>query len=175
MRAGSIRPRFTIDVAGDAGELISRITRAVEGQSDRLVCRVVGRHVDITVVRERRKRWSPSLAIEFEDAGDGAGDGERWVRVRALVGPHPSVWTMYALAAIAVIFLLVTALVVAYAQHAIDGSPSAALWWAGGFAGMLLGMYAASQVGRRLSREQTRELVEFLRETLEPATGPGRG
>lgn len=167
MPPAPIRPRFTLDVPGDADALIERVRSAVDDPSRRLVCRVVDRHVDITPVREERKRWSPCLSLEFERGGEDEGV----VRVRGLVGPHPNVWTMYALSAIALVFLVVTALIVAYAQHAIGESPSSALWWSGGFTGMLAGMYGVSQVGRRLAREQTSELMAFMEETLSAPSG----
>ena len=158
MHPAAIRPRFLLELQGSPDELIERVVGGIKDPSRRCVCRVVGRHVDITVAREDRHRFSPCLALEFEPTGTGT-------RVRGLVGPHPNVWTFYALTAIALVFLLLTALCGAYAQHVMDDRPWA-LWWALAFALLLAGMYAASQIGRRLARDQTSKLMRVLSDIL---------
>ncbi len=62
-------------------------------------------------------------------------------------------------------FLLVTLLIIAFAQQTIGSAPTA-LWWAGVCAALLVGLYGVSQVGRRLAAPQTRHLIGVLEKTL---------
>lgn len=118
---------------------------------------MVGRHLDVTVVKEDRRRFSPCLSLEFEEAAGGV------VRVRGLIGPHPNVWTFYALAAIALVSLFCVALIAAYAQHSVGQRPTV-LYGAGVVGVLIVGLYGASQVGRRLASGQTRALMGMLEE-----------
>ena len=131
MHVAPIRPRFSFSVSDPPGVVIERLRAGCELAEHRCVCRLVGSHMDITVVRGDRHRWSPCVSLEVEEDGTGSC-------VRAIVGPHPSAWTFYALSGMALVFLLMVLLVVASAQRTLGGEPTA-LWWAGACALMLAG------------------------------------
>lgn len=158
MEITAIRPRFFFDAPGAADDLIAKVSSGAALPERRCVCRVVGRHLDITVIREDRHRWSPCLSLELDQEESG-------VHVRGMIGPHPDVWTLFAFAYFSLAILLLIALTSAFAQYTLDRSPWA-LYAALACAVLLVVTYAASLLGRRLASEQTRYLMGVLEEIL---------
>ncbi|GAB4547015.1 MAG: hypothetical protein Tsb0013_06370 [Phycisphaerales bacterium] len=159
MSVAPIRPRFELRPAGVIDACIDALRAAFEGQGA-YVYRALDHHVDITIARDQRKLWSPCVHLEFEREPDTGS-----TLVHALIGPHPNVWTLYAVTTLHLLLLVVFAVPFGLVQVSLGHAPWA-LWIAlGGVAGVG-GMYAISQVGRRLAREDTAELHRRVREAL---------
>lgn len=154
-----IRPRFTMSVPGTTGACTERLRAAFDDHPDEFAFRVVDHHVDVTVPKEHRHRWSPCVHLELLQEEGGR------VEVHGLIGPHPNVWTFYAV--ITLHFVLVVAFAVPFGlvQMSLDHTPWA-LWIAlGGLLGVG-GMYLLSQFGRRLARDETASLMAMVEEAL---------
>ncbi|MEO0512858.1 MAG: hypothetical protein AAF108_08190 [Planctomycetota bacterium] len=80
----SVRPKFSLVLAGDPDDAAARLSTAAR-EAD---VRVTGRHASVGVGVSVRKRWSPVIQIEFEP-------DERGTLARGVVGPRPAVWTFY--------------------------------------------------------------------------------
>lgn len=145
-------------VPGTVEEQIAILESAVARPDSRCVSRVLGNHLDITIVEADRHRWSPCVQLEFSQA-----DGE--TIVDGLVGPHPNVWTLFAFVNITIVSAAGFGLMLGLAQLTLGQSPWG-LWTVAGGAVLLGAMYMASQVGRRFAAEQTRLLVRFVEDAL---------
>jgi len=155
---GAIRPRFQFTLAGARAEHLSHVQVEVQQPHRRCICRVVTHHLDMTVRREEHHRWTPWLSLEFQEVGETTV-------VHGIIGPHPSIWTFFAFAAICNTVIASLGLVLGFVQMTLGERP-----W--GF-GVLLGaviiyglLYAASQIGRRLAEPQTRYLLDVLEEIV---------
>ena len=112
----------------------------------------------MTVRREEQHRWTPWLSLEFQQEGDTTV-------VHGVVGPHPSIWTFFAFAAICNTVIASLGLVLGFVQLTLNERPWGLVMLLGalGIYGLL---YAASQIGRRLAEPQTRYLIGVLEEIV---------
>jgi len=146
-------------VTGTVEEQIALVETAVARPESRCVSRVLGNHVDITIDREYRHRWSPCLQMEFGPSDDGT-------IIDGLVGPHPNVWTLFAFVNITIALAAGFGLMMALAQLTLGQSPWA-LWTVLGGALALGATYLVSQAGQRFAAGQTRLLVDLVEEALD--------
>lgn len=158
MPLGPIRPRFVIIVPGSVEEAVRRVRDAAEEPGGGCVSRVLGRHVDITVDRALRRRWSPCVQMEFDAADDQT-------TVHGLIGPHPNTWTLYAFININIVLVMFFGLGFAIVQMSLSQRPWA-LWIAGAGIPALGAMYLLSQLGRRRAADQTRLLMALVERAL---------
>ncbi|MBT8485927.1 MAG: hypothetical protein HKO59_14905 [Phycisphaerales bacterium] len=158
MSLGPIRPRFKMVVPGTVDEQIALVAAAVARQNSRCVSRVLGNHVEITVVREDRHRWSPCVQLEFRTSDEGT-------IVDGLIGPHPNVWTLFAFVNITILSAIGLGLMLGLVQLSL-GQTAWGLWTVLGGTVLLAASYLASQVGRRFAAAQTRQLIALLEEAL---------
>ena len=154
-----IRPRFELRPEMGFDDCV-RTLEAAFAHDPKHDFRVVDHHVDVTVAREYRKLWTPCVQLEFaQDEETGA------TIVHGLIGPHPNVWTLYAVVTLHLILLVVFSLPFGLVQVMLSHNPWA-LWIAlAGVVGIVC-MYALSQIGRRISRDETLPLDTTVRESL---------
>jgi hypothetical protein len=145
-------------VPGPVDVQMARLASAVARPENRCVARAAGHHIDITVIREDRHRWSPCVQLELRPA-----DAD--TVVEGLVGPHPNVWTLFAFANITAALVAALGLMLGLTQWSLDQSPWG-LWAVLGGAILAGGMYVASQIGQRCAAAQTRQLVSLIECTL---------
>jgi len=158
MALGPIRPRFRLSLPGDPIAHLERTRAALDRPEHRLITRALAHHLDVTMMPEDRKRWSPCVHLEFEGE-DGV------TRVQGLIGPHPNVWTFYAVVSAHFALGAAFALLFGLVQLSLDESPWA-LWVALVCTLLLIVMYALSQFGQRLARDQTERLSRIVEDAL---------
>lgn len=141
-----------------ARPLIERVLAHANRPEHRCVSRLLGEHVDITVIREDRHRWSPCIQLEFREGADGT-------IVDGLVGPHPNVWTAFACGYMTVIAAAVFAFMLGWAQLILATS-AWGMWVAGGCLVVVGALYIAARIGQRLGAEQTRKLRKLVDDAL---------
>lgn len=166
----ALRPSFSVDLPGASRAAIERLwdelsprpivvkrSRPPGGGAER------GprdeEHFVLTIPVEQRHFWSPWLTVELS-ARDGG------THLHGSFSPHPSVWTGFAFAYLALGALTAVSLVLV-GSAAMLPMPSQrwALWVTGGASLAMLGMWWASRVGQRLAREQ----MELLRREVDDA------
>lgn len=161
MSLGPIRPRFRLTIPGRVEEVIARVQSVADKPESRCVSRVVDNHVDITVVREDRHRWSPCVQLEFR----AVEASDRETIVDGLVGPHPNLWTMFACINMTIALVVVFGLMMGVSQLSL-GNNAWGMWTVLGGVILLGVMYGASQIGQRLAAEQTRLLTSLVEDAL---------
>ena len=116
-----MRPRFTVDVPSDVETVVQALRERVGDSDPPLEGYFNTAHCVLGIPAARRYLYSPELELTFESAGSDAGAGG--VRVRALVGPRPAVWTafvyLYAVLAL-IVQVLLNVLCVHHAQNRIN-------------------------------------------------------
>ncbi len=116
-------------------------------------------HFTLSIAESERHFWSPWLNLELVPHGSGTQLSGRF-------SPHPSVWTGFMFAYLALSVLAFFALVFAAALSMSGGAP-----WTLGLAGLCVAamilLWWASQVGQRLAQAQMEELRSILDCALE--------
>lgn len=154
-----IRPRFERRIGAEPALVLERVQDALRRAGRGYAVRVLGSHLDVTVDAAERRMWSPCVHIEC--VPDGATTA-----VHGLIGPLPSVWTMYALTMLAVATASVFAALLGWSQVLVD-EEAWGLWAAlGGVAALAL-LYVGAQAGQRLASDQTEELSSAVFAALE--------
>ena len=161
-----MRPRFTVDVASDVETVVQALRERVGDSDPPLEGYFNTAHCVLGIPAERRYLYSPELELTFESAGSDAGAGG--VRVRALVGPRPAVWTafVYLYAVLALIGL--GGALYGVAQLTLGEPPASLLVPAAALVAMGI-VYGSTFIGQGLAAAQTYELRRFLDECLEHA------
>lgn len=162
-----IRPRYCLESGLAPAEVIETVRSALaRPDPDRAVVgQFAGNHFELMIDEGRRHYWSPRLSLEVEARDAGSA-------VHALLGPHPSVWTMFAFAYITMIFASASFAMLGLSQW-LAGEFAWGLWGLPGVVLVVAAMYAVSQVGQRLAQDQADLLQEFLRATVSAAPPSG--
>ena len=159
MPLGPVRPRFNLIVCGTIEQSIERLVDAAADPTRGCVSRVLGRHVDITVSRETRERWSPCVQLDLSQNDDGR------TLVHGLIGPHPNKWTLYLAINAAIALTMFFALGFAIVQVSLDQRPWA-MWIVAAGVPCLAFMYGLSQIGRSRVAAQTAVLMDLIESAL---------
>ena len=175
--SAAIRPSFSVDLACPSQQVLERLFARLDAGPHQLRrTRSFGGgardegprdhdHFVLTVAEAQQHFWSPWLNVEVKPQGEGA-------HLFARFGPHPSVWTFFAFAYLGLSVVLLS-LCFSAALVASGGSP-----WALGVSAaaalIMLGMWAASQVGQRLSHDQMGTLRAELESAIETCIEPPR-
>jgi hypothetical protein len=116
------------------------------------------RHAVLSIPIEARHTWSPTLDIQVRDSDGGT-------HVHALLGPEPTVWTLFLFLYAATAFPSLIGAMVGLVQYNIGqpawgllAIPGVALFW-----GLI---YLASFVGKRLGADQIHQLLGVLEANL---------
>jgi hypothetical protein len=157
MTAPEVRPRFEIELAGEADDLMDRL-RTHLPRCPNCTGMSVGRHAELFVPEADRRLWSPWLSVTAEDDREG-------VVLRGRFAPHPSIWTLYLFAAFALGFSLLVGATWGYAQWATESTPWALI--SVPLVAILGGaLYLVSLVGQRLGADQMIQLRAALDELV---------
>ena len=163
MSLGPVRPRFHMRIAGPAAVHQTRLEAAVAQPDSQCVSRTLRDHIDITVKRDIRHRWSPCVQLEFQHEPESDT-----TVIHGLIGPHPDTWTLFAFINITLICIIAFGGLFGFAQLS-QGWPA---WGLGAVPAGLMGlavMYGLSQIGRKCAAEQTHLLMNLIERALGPS------
>ena len=152
-----MRPRFEGVVDAPAEEVQARLRRAVEAQ-DRFRGRVYDTSAVLKVSEEERHFWSPQLHLSMEPSGTRT-------EVLGLFSPHPTVWSAFLAAYLAIAFSGIMGVTIGASQWLLDTTPWA-LWAGPASIVLTVAVYLAARLGRRLGHGQTLDLYRFVKEAL---------
>jgi hypothetical protein len=166
-----MRPRFRLSVPGGPEEVVARLERelAAPGCPCRGTVAEGHRVVELKPPESERHFWSPTLSVTV--AGDPEGKGSL---VHGLVGPNANLWTLFAMAYMGLLTLLVFVGTLGLVQWGLSMRP----WGLYALPLLLLaltGMYGLSLLGQRLAAPQTDALRAFLERVLAAGDGVREG
>ena len=161
-----LRPRLVHAVALPAEQVLGRLNAALDDPEAVCLATRAGRHLWLQVRPEVRHTWSPWLDLEVVPSNPGSV-------LRGRFGPHPSIWSFFAAVYAICAFCAVGGLVFGLSQLGLGFTPWG-LWALPAAAVLAAGTFGVALIGKRLAREQMREIRTFLEEAighpLEPAT-----
>lgn len=144
----------------DAGVFLQRLNAGLSSADCRCNGSVMDKHIELLIRPAYRHFWSPWLSGELESDGEGGS------KLFARFGPHPSIWTGFALVYATMAAGLLTVLIYGLCLWLVGSSP-----WVLALAPVFIGVaalfYAGSLVGRRLASEQIGWMLQMLDCSLE--------
>ena len=124
--------------------------------------KIIDNHFTLDIIGPEAHFWSPHLGFRIEEDEE---DKSKAV-ISGLIGPKPSVWTMFMFFyfAIGVLGFFLSAF--AYSKITL-GEKSALIWAFPVSIVFMLSAYLTSKFGERLGKEQIEEMKTFLNPTLD--------
>lgn len=182
--SAEIRPTFALELDCPSRTVLERVyARLGEGPhqlrrsrswSKKPVDGTDSDHFILTVAEDAQRLWSPWLEVEVNPKGGGTF-------LRGRFGPHPSVWTWFAMTYMALTLVLLISL--SWAAALVIGRMGSpwTLWVSGATVVVMVALWGVSQVGQRWSRAQMAALRSAIegalaecgeaRPSLEPEVG----
>jgi hypothetical protein len=156
-----MRPRFCLPVRLSPDQVVEKVDRRLR-QPD-CPCRgaVAGNHqvIELNVHDRDRNFWSPSLSVTVAGTADGGSV------VHGLVGPNPDLWTLFTMAYMGLMTLLMFVGMLGVVQWGLGLRP----WGLFGVPVLIaiMGlMHVSSRIGQRLAAPQTAMLRHFLEDSV---------
>jgi hypothetical protein len=157
MHAIEIRPRFTLISSLSKADILRQLD--IQTASDpKVFCKIVEDHAYIKIIQKDQHFWSPELHLSVEESTDGA-------QLKGIVGPAPTVWTLFMFLYFAAIIAVLFSLVYSYSDWVIH-KDKGNLWPIPAALAVLLGVFLSSKSGERIARRQTETLKAPLRGVL---------
>lgn len=157
-RGPRLRPRFEVVVPREPDEILAGFKDALREPGCQVTGGVASHHVSLSVPPKDATFWSPHLEVEVEPDEEGS-------RVRARIGPHPHVWTMFIAMHAVVAFFGIAGAMYGLSSWVSGDSP----WplWAVPIA-LFLHVFVAGAafIGQGLGADQIYRLRSFMDEVL---------
>lgn len=154
-----MRPRFLLKLSEvQPDDLYKHVQHHVVEGDPECIGMFRNPHMELMFKPDLRNFWSPRLTLEFEPY-------EEATLVRGLIGPHPSVWTMFMACYASFGILVFVGLTLGYSQWTLEQNPWGFYVAMGALGGIVLA-YIGSLFGQRMAFEQTIRLREFLVESM---------
>jgi len=157
MHAIEIRPRFTLVSSLKKFEILRDLEK--EAATDpKVFCKIMNDHAYMKIVQKDYHFWSPELHLSVEETSDGS-------LIKGVVGPAPTVWTMFMFFYFAAIGAVLFACIHTYSDWVIN-QEEAAIWPIPASLGLLLAVFVGSKAAARFANPQTETLKAPLRKVL---------
>lgn len=158
MTVARMRPTFLLETDLSSDEVVKCIRQSIANTTGQYRGRFAGTHAMISIDDSRRHFWSPWLHLEVRET-----DSVREVFGR--FSPHPSIWTGFMLAYLAIATIMFFALMLAFSQLILKSAP-----WA--FLALPIGLlvagtlWFASQAGQKLAHDEMGDLRSMVEACL---------
>lgn len=154
------RPRYKFEISLSQEEIAERLrVKLEENNPDGLRWSLVSYHIILRIHPEKRHFWSPQMDINMERL-----DNEHTL-VRCLIGPVPTVWTMYVFLYAVLGLGGLVALMAGFSQWTLNHTPWAFWFLPVSIIGSVA-MFLFAQFGKRLAHDEMRILKNFVDEAL---------
>lgn len=153
-----MRPQFDFAVSCDYSSSFRRLAEAIQ-QSDLVTGTVFSDSAILKIPDGENHFWSPQLKVSVEPDPQGG------CRIHGLIGPRPSVWSLFVASYVGFSFIATMSVIVGSSQSML--SQPAWAWWGAPVAlcGMVL-TWTIGRAGRRIGRPQSRRLKDFLEASI---------
>ncbi len=152
-----IRPRFKLLSRNNTSkDIITKLELAIPKQ-DRVIGKVKGTHVFLSIPKSEQHFWSPAMEVVIE----GDEENENQSSIRCLIGPKQTVWMM-----IMFFYIIVAVIMLFGGMYGLVkwnmGFETNLVWLIpGGIVSELL-IFLATKWGQKKGRDQMLYLVSFL-------------
>ncbi len=154
-----IRPSFEKTISLSPDEFVAKLCAEFKRNDRRCQGMATQNHVVLSLPPEKQHFWSPQLTLELEERDEGG------TLVRGRYGPKPAVWTLFMFGYGLIGFAWMVLLILGMSEWMLDGA-TGKIWLSVLLLGLGVLLYLAAQAGKALSRDDMRELDDFIREAL---------
>ena len=159
-KGAHLRPRFELHTELGVPAVLERVRVMLEENQDVQGLVLDSGRIELTLVEEKVRFWSPQLTIDAEPKESGAGSV-----LRARFGPHPHIWTLYmALYSTSVAFAI-GCIMYGASQWVVGAEPWSLLLIPVSVVPSAL-VYGASYVGQGLGALQMQELRSLVERAI---------
>lgn len=152
-----VRPRFKVLTQEKPEDIASRMNEYLERKDTLVKGKVYARYGKLRLPTAQQHYWSPQLGLTMEETEEGT-------LIRGLIGPKPSVWTMFVFFYTAIGFSTLIVGIVGLSHWTIGESPTI-LWAVPVLILVFLSLYLIASMGKLKSREEMRLLLNSFRES----------
>lgn len=149
-----IRPRFNIDVELSKTDIVERVRKEIDNSNGNCDGKILDNHIVLKIPVIMQHFWSPELSIEIDETDQKS-------LLRCILGPKPTVWTMFATFYGLSIFIGLIGIVLGFSQWSIGMKPYG-LWLVPLSMILIVLAYFIALSGQKLAYKE----MVFLRETL---------
>lgn len=163
-----IRPRIREFSNDKDAEIMHRYKIIIDSERYPLQAEFVDQHLFVKCKTQIISIWSPELTLDVVEnymKEDEYSDHKEATLIKGYISPNPSVWAMFIFSYVGFGLLFLGFLVYGTSQMMLD-QPTHVLWYAMASLVLIAGVFVASQVGQRLGEDQTRILLNFVKEGL---------
>lgn len=157
--SAELRPRVNIISRLEKNEIIDRIQKKVEDPSTSCKGWAKDGYAVICAPEVDKKIWTPQLNLQIDEIDTGT-------EVRGMIGPSSSVWTAFAFAFSILGFIAFVSLFWGLSRLSLDYSADI-LWLVPIALIAIVAVYLLAKIGQQLSRDQVKELKQFVESALQ--------
>ncbi|MGB7328066.1 MAG: hypothetical protein WBD31_24535 [Rubripirellula sp.] len=161
-----LQPGFIIDAPYASDEVVKKMRAALKTPDMSGFADAASMCFDYKIESASQRFWSPHLSVQVSDAN--VSKSTSTARLHCRFAPRPEIWTMFIAIYFVILILMFAALILAYVQWWMGGSPWAIAMIPLGIISIAV-LHVASQVGQSLSSDQMTLLQSRLDQTLAAA------
>ena len=154
----SFRPSISTSTKLDRDTFMNRVQQSVES-SGNLQGEFKSGHAMISIRESNRHFWSPWMHLDVRDTDTGR-------QVFARFSPHPSIWTGFMFAYLAIAAIVSFAVMFGISQQLSGESPWAYYFIPGGLVVAVI-LWLAAQAGQKLAHEQMQQMKSKIENCFE--------
>lgn len=152
-----LRIRFEKAVPQSPLAVMAKFQKASEGLHPQFNIKQMEQHVWISMARDHKKYYSPTLHLELEDHGDTEN-----TLIRGLFGPDPGLWTLFMFLHFVVAGIFIMFLTFAYSNWVLKQSYALDLSVMGLMAIAWAALYFFARNNRKKGMPQAKAIEELI-------------
>jgi len=159
MADARMRPQLQFSSSCDPESALRQLSDALGSTEEAVTGKVFPDSAVLKIPPAEVHLWTPQLQVSVEPEGDSGSV------IHGLLGPRPSVWSLFIASYSFFGFLGVMGVIIGLSQMSL-GQPSYALWSGPISILAVLATFMVARVGRKIGRPQSIRLKTFLENTL---------
>jgi len=153
-----MRPQFDFEISCDYSTTFQRLAEELDRATD-VTGQVFPDSAVLKIPQAEVHLWTPQLQVSVEKRSGGG------CQVHGLIGPRPSVWSLFLASYVFWTFLGTMAVIFGFSQWSLS-EPAWAFWGGPLAVGGIAMTYVTARIGRRIGRPQSRRLKSFLEKAV---------
>ncbi|WP_100615056.1 GTP-binding protein [Confluentibacter citreus] len=155
----TLRPRFKFEINKKREAALSAFDQAKSTQSLFVISRI-DNHVFIRKSNESRQFWSPQLQIEINEIEEHSSI------ISGLVGPNPTVWTLFMFLHFMIAGLFIAFGIWTYTNITLHTGYALQVGFMILMVIIWFLLYAIGRVGKASSKQEITDLYDFMQDTI---------
>jgi hypothetical protein len=157
--SAELRPRIKIYSKLDKDEILKKFSEKLSDNNNHFTGWAKEGYALISLPEKEKKIWTPQLNLQIDEYENGS-------EVRGVIGPSASVWTAFAFTFSILGFIALVSLFWGLSRLSLDYSADI-LFVVPVSLILIFGVYMLARIGQQLSRDQVKELLDFVENVLD--------